>query len=216
MKNQIRTTMMAMLILGGVSAFGIPAGVAKAAQDHKTEKQLSDQIEDRFEGDSTLKNHNLKASVDGTVATLTGTVETTTQKDRAGRLARVVGITSVENLIVLGPIQKGVAQKTEDKVKEGIEKGVAATGKGLEKTGEALSKAGDEVADATILSAVKGRFMDEDLLKGSDINVDCDQHIVTLKGTVASQAGRDRAVELARGTKGVQKVVDRLVIAPKQ
>jgi osmotically-inducible protein OsmY len=67
-----------------------------------------------------------------------------------------------------------------------------------------------------ILSAVKTRFVGEDLLKGSDINVDCDQHIVTLKGTVASQAGRDRAVELARGTKGVQKVVDRLVIVPKQ
>jgi osmotically-inducible protein OsmY len=36
--------------------------------------------------------------------------------------------------------------------------------------------------------------------------------VVTLKGTVKSAAGRTRAVELARGTDGVARVVDELAI----
>jgi osmotically-inducible protein OsmY len=213
MKETIKALLVTLIVGGG--AFTVPTYVLHA-QDRNTEKQLSDQIEDRFEQDATLKNHNLKASVDGRIATLTGTVETEAQKDRAGRLARVAGITDVENKIILGPAHKGVAQKTEDKVKGGVDKGVTATGKGIQKAGEALSKAGGEVTDASILSTIKARFVGDDLLKGSDINVDCDQHIVTLKGTVATQAGRERAVELARGTKGVERVVDKLAIGPKK
>jgi osmotically-inducible protein OsmY len=213
MKQQTAGILMAMLMLGG-GTFAVPVHVR--AQDQKTQKSLSDQIEDRFEKDTTLKNHNLKASVDGKVATLTGTVETEAQKEHAGRLAHVTGITSVENRITLGPVDKGVAQKTEDKVKEGIGKGVSGAGKGVQAAGDGLSKAGNEVTDASILSSVKSRLAGEELLKGSDINVDCDQRVVTLKGTVSSQAGRDRAVELARSTKGVERVVNSLVIGPKK
>jgi len=213
MKQQMMNIGVAILFLGGMT-FAVP-GIR--AQADKTEKHLSNQIEDRFEADATLKNHNLKASVNGAVATLTGTVETKQQRDQAGRLARVEGITRVENHIALGAAQKGAAQKTEEKAKEGVEKGASATGKGVQKAGEGLSKAGNEVTDATILSSVKTSLSGEDLLKGSDINVDCDQKVVTLKGTVASRAGRDRAVQLAQSTKGVEKVIDRLVIAsPKQ
>jgi hyperosmotically inducible periplasmic protein len=213
MKQQIMKTFVVAMLVCGAGALAVPVHDLQA-QDRKTEKQLIDQIEDRFEQDSTLKNHNLRASVDGRVATLTGTVETEGQRDRAGRLARVAGISSVENHIALGPVHRGAAQKTEEKVKEGVEKGVSATGKGVQKAGEALSKTGSEITDAAILSTVKARFVGEDLLKGSDINVDCDKHVVTLKGTVASQAGRHRAVELARSAKGVDRVVDRLVVEP--
>jgi hyperosmotically inducible periplasmic protein len=213
MKQQIMKTLLAAMLVSGAGAWAAPVYILQA-QDRQTEKQLSDQIEDRFEQDATLKNHNLRASVDGRVATLTGTVETEAQRDRAGRLARVAGVSGVENHIVLGPVHKGVAQKTEEKVKKGVEKGVSATEKGVQKAGEALTKTGSEITDAAILSTVKARFTDEDLLKGSDINVDCDKQVVTLKGTVASQAGRDRAVELARSAKGVERVVDRLVIKP--
>jgi osmotically-inducible protein OsmY len=211
MKQQMINIGVVILFLGGMT-FAVPS---VRAQEDKTEQHLSSQIKDRFEADGTLKNHNLKARMNGTVATLTETVETKQQKDQAARLARVEGITSVENHIALGPAQKGVAQKTEEKAKEGVEKGASATGKGVQKAGEGLSKAGNEVTDASILSSVKARFSGEDLLKGSDINVDCDQKVVTLKGTVASRAGRDRAVQLAQSTKGVEKVIDRLVIAPK-
>jgi len=45
--------------------------------------------------------------------------------------------------------------------------------------------------------------------------VDTNDHVVTLKGTVASEAGRARAKEIAKTTKGVDRVVDQLVISAK-
>ena len=59
---------------------------------------------------------------------------------------------------------------------------------------------------------MKWFFVGEDLLKGSDINVDTNNHVVTLKGTVTSNAGRDRAIALAKRTSGVQRVVDQLTV----
>ena len=41
---------------------------------------------------------------------------------------------------------------------------------------------------------------------------DTDRHVVTLRGTVTSGAGRDRAEALAKRTGGVQRVVDQLTI----
>ncbi len=70
------------------------------------------------------------------------------------------------------------------------------------------------INDAWITTKVKTNFVNEDLLKGSDINVDSNNHVVTLKGTVTSAAGRARAVALAKSTKGVTRVVDALTIAP--
>ena len=57
--------------------------------------------------------------------------------------------------------------------------------------------------------------MGVDVLKGSDIDVSTEKHVVTLKGTVASAAARTRAVQLARTTQGVKRVVDHLTVAPE-
>jgi osmotically-inducible protein OsmY len=77
-----------------------------------------------------------------------------------------------------------------------------------------VQKATSEVTDAYILTRVKSKFVGEDLLKGSDINVDADNQVVTLKGTVTSEAGRARAIALAKEAEGVKSVVDRLTIVP--
>jgi hyperosmotically inducible protein len=69
--------------------------------------------------------------------------------------------------------------------------------------------------DAWITARVHERFVTEDLLKGSDINVDTDKHVVTLKGTVMASAGRTRAARIALRTEGVHRVVNRLTIGPK-
>lgn len=88
-------------------------------------------------------------------------------------------------------------------------------------TGQTTAKGKDDVIDvdanindAWITTKIKGNFVNEDALKGSEISVDTNKHVVTLKGTVTSAAGRARAVQLAKGTKGVTRVVDNLTIAP--
>lgn len=72
--------------------------------------------------------------------------------------------------------------------------------------------AGEKVTDAWILTKVKSQFVGEDALENSDIDVDVSNHIVTLRGTVTSEAGKKRAAEIARTTEGVTRVDNRLTI----
>jgi hyperosmotically inducible protein len=73
---------------------------------------------------------------------------------------------------------------------------------------------GDQISDGWITTKVKGQFVGVDVLKGSDINVDTSKEgVVTLNGTVPTEAARSRAVEIARTTKGVRRVVDNLKLS---
>src|SRR5499426_1046229 len=68
--------------------------------------------------------------------------------------------------------------------------------------------------DAGITSAVKTKMAADNTVKASEINVDTHNHVVTLNGTVASNAERERAVMIARNTKGVTSVIDDLRVGP--
>lgn len=108
-----------------------------------------------------------------------------------------------------------VTEKTVDgaeKTKDAVVKGTTVA---VDKTKEGLSKTGDVMTDEWITGRVHARFVDEDLLKGSNISVDTHKHVVTLKGTVTGQAGRTQATKVAKGTEGVHSVVNRLTIGPK-
>jgi len=104
---------------------------------------------------------------------------------------------------------KNVVVQSKDAVVKGTKVAVEASKDGLSKTGEVMT-------DTWVTTRVAARFVDEPLLKDSNINVDTSKHIVTLKGTVTSKAGRSRATTVARGTEGVHSVVNRLIIGPKK
>jgi hyperosmotically inducible periplasmic protein len=72
------------------------------------------------------------------------------------------------------------------------------------------------VKDGWLVLKVHSEMVDEDLLSGSDIDVDVKDGVVTLRGTVPSEAGRARALEVARKNDGVKSVVDRLTIAAQR
>src|SRR6266550_8885923 len=69
-------------------------------------------------------------------------------------------------------------------------------------------------SDAGITTAVKAKMAADDTVKASEINVDTHNRVVTLNGTVGSQAEKERAMLIARNTNGVTSVVDDLVIGP--
>src|SRR5437763_13976611 len=96
--------------------------------------------------------------------------------------------------------------------KDAVVKGAKVVGN---KTKDGVSKTGEVMTDGWITSRVSARFVNEDTLKGSDINVDTNDHIVTLKGTVVTSAGRARAGVVARQTEGVRRVVNNLTISSK-
>ena len=99
-----------------------------------------------------------------------------------------------------------VGEKTVD-----VTKDIAAAAE--RETRDALSTTGEAITDGWITMTVNARFVDEALLKASDIDVDTDDRVVTLEGTVRSAAAKVRAVAIARSTDGVSRVVDQLVVA---
>jgi hyperosmotically inducible protein len=100
---------------------------------------------------------------------------------------------------------KGTAQKTAGKAaKSGQKGGDKGKAGGIE--------SGDAVTDSWISMKIKTDFGNENTLKGSDINVETKGKVVTLKGTVASEAGKTRAEQIAKQTQGVTKVIDNLTI----
>jgi osmotically-inducible protein OsmY len=98
------------------------------------------------------------------------------------------------------------------KSKDAVVKAAKVT---ADKTEDAVSKTGEVMTDAWIETRIHGRFVDEALLKDSDIKVKSSKHVVTLTGTVISGAGRAKATTVARGTEGVRRVVNRLTVGPK-
>src|SRR5688572_31335667 len=70
------------------------------------------------------------------------------------------------------------------------------------------------IKDGWLVMKVHSEFVNEDVLNGSNIDVDVKNGVVTLQGTVPSEAARARALELARKNDGVKNVVDQLKIAP--
>ena len=78
---------------------------------------------------------------------------------------------------------------------------------------EKKDTAGEEVSDAWITAKVKASFVGDNALKHSDIHVDTDHKgILVLSGYVPNQTARAHAVAVARETKGVQRVDDKLEI----
>lgn len=244
-------------LIGAVAVAGIaftpPAAVAQTSQPAGAAKAddgaLKSRIEARLKASDTLKESDIDVDVNNGVVTLTGTVHSAAQSLRAASLAKVTGITNVENKLTV-----------DSKTTRAIDKAGDKMDKAGDKVGDKMEKAGDKaddrtavtmhkvdgkpavtvhkesekapktaadakdkdrvidvdanITDAWITTKVKADFINEDALKGSDINVDTNNHVVTLKGTVASAAGRARAVAIAKQIKGVTRVVDTLTIAP--
>jgi hyperosmotically inducible periplasmic protein len=77
----------------------------------------------------------------------------------------------------------------------------------------AASQSGNAIKDSWITLKVHSQFVPEDALKDSDIDVDTSNGVVMLNGTVASEAGRAKAISIAKATDGVKNVMDHLRIA---
>jgi hyperosmotically inducible protein len=105
-----------------------------------------------------------------------------------------------------------IKEETKDVAADAAEKTKKAAADAADKGKELLSRTGEVITDAWITTKVKAKFVDEKLLKASDINVDTRDRVVTLKGTVASEAAKKRAVMVTDGTEGVLRVVDELAI----
>jgi hyperosmotically inducible protein len=231
---------MAVGLVGAVLMAG-PTRVASAApQTTATTTKVDDSaIQSRIAADlkknASLAPRAIDVDVKQGVVTLTGTVRTAAEKARAERLAKVRGVTRVDNRIDIDPkidqskidaagektkagVTKGVdaSVNAAEKAKKGAQKGVGkaeqGVGKAADKTSAAVGKVGDKLGDTSVTTRVKAGFSGEKLLQNTAIDVETTDRVVTLKGTVGSDAAKARAAAIAGGIEGVTRVVNQLVV----
>jgi len=66
--------------------------------------------------------------------------------------------------------------------------------------------------DDAIVDFVRLKLASDPDVKGGALQVDCKQGIVTLGGTLDTQAKKDRATRLAKKVKGVKQVVNNITV----
>ena len=66
------------------------------------------------------------------------------------------------------------------------------------------------VKDGWLVMKIHSDLVDEDVLSGSNIDVDVKDNVVTLNGTVKSAEAKAKAVSTAKATDGVKSVNDNL------
>ena len=72
-----------------------------------------------------------------------------------------------------------------------------------------------EASDVTLSTRINASFAADDLVKARNIKVDVMRGAVTLHGLVHSAAERDKAISIARDTKGVTEVKSNLQVVAR-
>lgn len=73
-------------------------------------------------------------------------------------------------------------------------------------------RAGSFMDDSYLTTAVKSKLLADEGLKSFDIKVITDHQVVTLKGTLPTDALREQAITVAKSVSGVKDVVSELEV----
>lgn len=193
---------------------------AQKTADVTTDAAITTAVKTKLLADTKVGGLKIDVDTSNGVVTLTGPVNTVAERNEAVRLARTTtGVKRVVNKLVVETAATTGREDVTDKAKaETKEKAAAAKAETKETTAQAKAKAGDAkdaTTDATITGAVKSKLLGDTKVGGLDIDVDTKNNVVTLTGKVHSAAEKTEALRLARTTKGVKSVVDKLTIVPK-
>lgn len=144
---------------------------------------ITTSVKGRLVADPTVKARRIDVDTRDRVVTLTGEVSSTEERAQALAIARGT-------------------------------KGVAGVVDQLSVVPEAAATSGftEYATDAGITAEVKGKLLADPDIGGLRINVDTNDHVVTLTGSVRTEAERSKALQAAREAKGVTSVTDQLTI----
>jgi hyperosmotically inducible protein len=198
------------------------AALAAAVACSQSDPGVTTAVKSKLAADDTVKAYQIDVDTKDRVVTLSGTVETTAQKDQAVIIARQTdGVRDVVDQIAVSPVAAPTTGDLRDEASEAArearEEAREATDAAKEagrdvqrEAGQATDRAGAAASDATVTAAVKSKFLADTSVSGLKIDVDTNGGVVTLSGMVSTQAEADRAASLARDTAGVTRVVNNL------
>ena len=201
------------------------ASLVITAACSQSDTGITTAVKTKMAADDTVKASEINVDTHNHVVTLNGTVGSQAEKERAALIARDTnGVTAVVDDIIVGPVPAATAgEKAEDKAYDAKEKVEDAAHDAKVKTEDAAhdakvatenaaDKTGEVITDAAITSAVKTKFLADSDVAGLKIDVDTSNGVVTLNGTVKSKAEMDKAMAIARDSKGVKRVVSHLKV----
>ena len=167
------------------------AGTERDFADVVGDATITAKVKSRLLWNDATDGLDINVDTDRGRVTLKGVADSKESKALAGRLAATTdGVRGVDNQLSVG----------------GPDKTSARTAEVNAKTKQVAHTTEDAVSDAWITTKVKTSLLYSKNVDGLDIEVDTKNGVVTLSGTVESNAERDLAVELARQVRGVKKV----------
>ena len=211
---------MAKLIRYGVVVLGIlmVASLATGQASRDVTATMNDawittQIHAKFFLDPDIKGRDINVDTTGGVVTLTGEVHSASEHSQAlAKVKTTQGVTRVIDKLVVTPGDRPVTAEIRDRAVAALPKQKEQV-KAQAKT--AAARVGKEISDTWITTQVQAMyFLDRDV-KGMQIGVTTSGGVVTLSGTVDSQATRQKALADARSVEGVKQVVDKLTVKKK-
>jgi hyperosmotically inducible periplasmic protein len=171
---------------------------------------ITTEVKTRLMKDKVARRSSIDVSTKDGVVTLAGAVPTEADRARIGRLVgKTAGVKSVDNNLTVSTTATGTTGKGDISVPVPDKSDVK---RGTEKVTGATKKSGEVVADASITTAVKTRLMTDDVARGTHIDVDTSDGVVTIAGTVPTEADRARIGQLVANTTGVKRVVNNLTV----
>ncbi|HDY93847.1 BON domain-containing protein [Pseudoalteromonas sp. AS84] len=139
---------------------------------------------------TNLNNFDINTDVKNGKVVLTGKVNSELDKELAEELVLSLdGVSDVENSLTVVK-----SMDTKDRSKD------------------MMDDDDNDLTDAKITTVITTRFLFDSEVGGTDIDVDTDNGIVTLNGSVESEAEKQLAVKIAKNAEDVRDVVDKLSI----
>jgi len=196
---------MAAMALLGFCAVAIAAQSTSDAKAALADSWITTQVYAKYFVDRDIKARNLTVHTAAGVVTLSGAVASTGEHDRAVSTAKSVdGVKQVVDKLSLVPPAKagGGASTTASRQADSIK----------EHAKVAADRVGKEISDTLLTTKVQAMFYLDREVKSADIDVTTHEGVVTLTGTVDSDAVHRKAVADAKSTDGVKQVVDKLTV----
>ena len=176
------------LLLGVLTTAALLVGCAQS------DSGITSSVKSKLVADEMVKARNIDVDTKDRVVTLTGTVQSAIEENRAVEIARnTQGVADVVDRLAIVSAEPGSAPTSG--------------------FGSPATSIGGAIGDATITSDVKARLLADPDVSGIRIDVDTRDRVVTLSGTVASAAQKARAVELAAKADNVVRIEDNLLVS---
>jgi len=171
-----------------------------------TNEELDRAVTSKINSDAVLATYNLgvDADADKKAVTLSGKVPTQSLRMKAVDAAKAVDAgLMITDKIDVNPGNVDRKDYNEDMARDARDRAAKAS-----------ESIGDTLDDAWIHTKIRSQLLGEGEFPGGSLNVDVENNVVTLRGTVATRADKTKAEQIAKGTDGVKSVKNLLVIKP--